>query len=168
MQDKKFEISVIGNTNSRTTLGATTSVEIFRLVKTALADIIGMTLGEVKGDEAIYNAGKAVGGEIGRVFLAEVKSLDEFVKQVSKLLVDLTIGVLSVVKADVNAGQFVLRVDECVSCSGTPNIGNPICFFEGGVISGLMKHFLQKENVVKETKCFGLGDQFCEFDIQVK
>ena len=165
MEKQEFKISAIGNTDMRTTLGPTTSVEIFRIVRTSLGSIISLQLGKDNANKAIYSAGKAVGGEVGRVFLSEAKELEDFVQKVRDLLITLKIGVLSVVSADVEKGKFVVRVDECVSCSGTTNIGEAVCYFEGGVIAGIMKFYLKKEIIAIETKCYGLGDNFCEFDV---
>lgn len=167
MAEKEFSISIIGDTKRRVTLGPLTSVEMFRIIRTSLVNIISLQLGEEKGDEACYLSGKAVGGEIGRAFLAEVKDLDDFVGKVRQLLINLKVGVLSVVSADVDTGKFVIVVEECVSCSGTPNIGKSICYFEGGIIAGVMKHYLKKEVKAVETKCWGLGDKICEFDVTV-
>lgn len=167
MVEKEFKISVIGNTKPRVTLGPTTSVEMFRIIRTSLVNIISVQLGEKEADEACYLAGKAVGGEIGKTFLAEVKDLNDFVSKVKQLLIDLKVGVLNVLSADVAAGKFVIRVDECVSCSGTPNVGKPICHFEGGIIAGVMKYYLKKEITAIETRCWGRGDNFCEFNVTV-
>lgn len=168
MNQRGFKLSAIGDTSPRTTLGPLTSVEIFRIMRTSLADIIVSSLGEETANAAIYNTGKAVGGEIGRAFLADAKDLNDFIQKVRELLIKLKIGVLSVVSADLEKGQVVIRVDECTTCSGVPNTGKCICYFEGGVIAGALKFFIKKEVKATETKCWGTGDNFCEFFVEIE
>jgi predicted hydrocarbon binding protein len=149
-------------------MGNTVGLEMFRILRTSMVGLIAFRMGEKEAVEAIYMAGKAVGGEIGRTFLPEVKDLNEFVTKVKDILSDLKVGILKVVSADTAKGKFVIAVDECASCSGTPVIGQPICNFEGGIIAGLLKYFLKKEVKVVEVKCWALGDKTCEFEVTVQ
>ena len=166
MSENKFKLSAIGNTDPRNTLGSTTSVEIFRILRTALSNIIELQLGQENAKEAIYSSGLAVGGEIKKAFLSDVTELEDFAAKLKELLIGLKIGVMSIVSADVENSEFVIRVDECVSCSGTPNIGEAICDFEGGVVAGVLSDFLGKQLKAVETKCYGLGDSYCEFSVK--
>ena len=163
----EFNISSIGDVSKRVGLGNTVGLEMFRILRTAMVGLISFRMGEKEGGEAVYMAGKAVGGEIGRAFLGEIKDLNEFVTKVKDILSDLKVGILKVVSADTAKGKFVITVDECASCSGTPVTGQPICNFEGGIIAGLLKFFLKKEVKVVETKCWALGDKTCEFEVTV-
>ncbi|EKD27614.1 MAG: hypothetical protein ACD_79C00654G0003 [uncultured bacterium] len=160
-------ISAIGNTKQRMTLGNTTSLEIFRIMKTSLQNLISVVLGSEQGALAVYNSGRAVGGEMYEAFFKEIKEFDELIEQFSKLVKDLKIGIVSVIKADFEKGFFEIRVDECVSCSGTSNTGKSICDFEGGIIAGVLQAYLGKRVEAKETHCWGLGDNFCGFEVHV-
>lgn len=165
---QEFKLSSIGDTSKRTTLGPTVGVEMFRILRQSMVDLISINLGKEEAEKAIYMAGKAVGGEIGNVFLSEVKDLDGLVTKVTGILKDLKVGLFKVVSADPDNGRFVVAVDECVSCSGTPTIGETICSFEGGIIAGILKFFLKKEVKAVETKCWAKGDNTCEFDVTVQ
>jgi predicted hydrocarbon binding protein len=47
-------------------------------------------------------------------------------------------------------------------------IGQPVCYLIAGEIAGLIETTIGEENVsVVETKCWGLGDNLCQFDIEI-
>jgi len=48
--------------------------------------------------------------------------------------------------------EMVLDVYECISCSGLPVVGEPVCYFEAGIISSLMEKLYGK-NTIEEVKC---------------
>lgn len=47
------------------------------------------------------------------------------------------------------------------------DIGQDVCGFISGEIAGLMEVTLGEKAAVVETKCWGLGDDYCEFDIRL-
>lgn len=47
------------------------------------------------------------------------------------------------------------------------DIGQDVCGFISGEIAGLMEVTLGEQAYVEETKCWGLGDDYCEFDIRL-
>ncbi|WP_457550769.1 V4R domain-containing protein [Archaeoglobus sp.] len=57
-----------------------------------------------------------------------------------------------------------LTVEECYFCSGLPKVGYTYCKFDEGFIAG----FLSPKGMcrVEEVRCWGLGDEFCEFRIE--
>jgi len=60
---------------------------------------------------------------------------------------------------------MVLDVYGCVSCSGLPDIGKPVCYFESGVASAILEKIMYR-NKVKETKCRVLGNTKCTFVVK--
>jgi len=141
---------------------------MFRILRTSMVSLISTRLGKEEANQSIYLSGKAVGGEIAKAFLEGITDLEEYVNKCAEILKNLKVGLLKVVSADTERGKFVIRVDECVSCSGTPVIGEPICHYEGGIIAGILKFFLGKEVEATEVKCWAMGDQTCEFEAVVK
>lgn len=164
---REFEINAIGDATKRVTLGLTVGIEMFRILRLSMVNLIFSEMGEEKANEAIYLTGKAAGEEIARTFLSEIKNLDEYVKKLTEIFFNLKVGIVKVLSVDLERGKLAIRVDECVSCSGTPVIGKPICHFEGGIIAGALKFFLKKEAKVVETKCWAMGDATCEFEVIV-
>ena len=45
----------------------------------------------------------------------------------------------------VNKEPLQIRVYECISCSGLPNVGETLCWFEGGFIAGCLEKILNKK-----------------------
>lgn len=163
-----FEMKSVGDVAVRKELGPTTSVEMFRIVRTCLVDTIGIFMGEEVGNDAIYGSGKVAGHEIYQNFLKDVKELNELVTKVTDLLKALKVGLLRVDKADVEKGELLITVDECASCAGVPDIGKPICHFEGGIIAGILEEFTGKEVEAKEIKCWAMGSGTCQFEVKIK
>lgn len=60
-----------------------------------------------------------------------------------------------------------LRIFECASAAGTPSFAVNFCDFEAGWIAGMLERLTGHSIVVNESKCWGLGHEYCEFDIEV-
>ena len=44
----------------------------------------------------------------------------------------------------------------------------PICYWYSGIIAGFYSGIMKKDMYVKETKCLGCGDEYCEFMVKLK
>ena len=58
-----------------------------------------------------------------------------------------------------------LIIYELASATATPNAGVNFCDFETGKIAGLFERLTGQNIVANESKCWGLGNNFCEFDV---
>lgn len=58
-----------------------------------------------------------------------------------------------------------IEEDECSTCQGLPQVGRPVCHLERGVITGALEAKLGRTVRTRETKCWGLGDTACQFEI---
>ena len=131
----------------RLELGNEVSVAVFRVLRhIALEEIIGTGSGGI-----VYHAGKNIGKAL------QLETLDDFLDWVEK-------SKIGIPEVDGN----VVRVYECVTCSGIPNIGRPVCHFEGGLIAGFLEKMWNKKVLAREVKCWGLGYEVCEFEIIVR
>ncbi|HEC96781.1 MAG TPA: DUF2507 domain-containing protein [Nitrospirae bacterium] len=150
MSIKKLDIGDISKTK-RPILGDEVPVEVFRLLR-----IIGMysILGEGSG-YTLYLAGKELGVEL------DIKTVEEL----ATLLKKLKIGILMVVESSDN--KIVVRVDECITCAGLPDIGKMICHFEGGIIAGALEKILKRPTKAIQTKSHTSGFDHCEFHIHL-
>ncbi len=129
----------------------------FRLIRYAkLEKVVGVGA----ANALWYEAGR----DLGRLAVSRgmVKSLDDLLK----FVVDQRIGLVDVVTESNNKSR--VHVYECISCSGIPNIGRPVCFFEGGLIAGVMEALMGRRVRVVETHCWGMGYSFCGFDILIE
>ncbi len=141
-----YDINSLRKTN-RKTLGNEVDIAMFRLVRFMdLKKYLGTGANAV-----IYAAGKQYGKELNP------KSVEEVVK----FCMDLKIGIISII----NKNPLTIRVNECITCSGLEKNNELLCYFEGGFIAGCLESIYGKKVNVKETKCEGLGDDFCQFEV---
>lgn len=138
-------LSDVGNP-SRPSLGTNVPVSLYRIIRLIS---MGEALGEASGT-VMYNIGKNIGKSLQ---LQKIEDLINIVRE-------LKIGLARVVSRESN--KIIIEIDECVTCSGIPNIGRPVCHLEAGLVAGSLSKILNKLVRVKETKCWGLGDKVCE------
>jgi predicted hydrocarbon binding protein len=95
-----------------------------------------------------------------------IKNIDE----IADFLAKYKIGILDIFKEEEieNGKKLDLRVYECIECAGLPNIGEPVCFFETGMIIGILKELTHKEVSAEEIRCWTSGYSFCHFDVEIK
>lgn len=145
---KQIKLKEILNPN-RPTLGNEMSVVPWRLLRIVACKNLLPGI----GDSMMYRAGKEIGKNL------DISTAEEFVELVSSL----KIGIVEV--AEKGENKIVIDVKECISCSGIEPTGEPMCFFEGGLIAGGLEKVLGKRVDVKETKCIGgFGDPACRFE----
>ena len=133
---------------NRPTLGRQADVALIRALKLSIIRYLGFNAAS-----KLYFAGVHFGEELG------VKSIDDM----KEFFEELGIGILSVVSED----PLIFRVEECIDCEGLPHIGEPICYFEAGIIAGCLESILGKKVKVVETKCYAKGDDCCEFETTI-
>ncbi len=57
-------------------------------------------------------------------------------------------------------------VENCYNCYGLPAIGRPYCKIDEGIIEGVLRRKTGGRFAAKEVKCWGTGDEVCEFEIR--
>ena len=132
----------------RPTLGNTLPIPVFRILRViALPAILENSAGPM-----LYSSGKFIGSQL------ELETVEELLK----IIEDYGIGVAKILEQAEQ--KIVVQVDECASCSGLPNVGQFICDFEGGFISGALEKILRKRITTTEVKCWANGDETCVFE----
>ncbi|MDI9623587.1 MAG: hypothetical protein QFX38_01690 [Methanothermobacter sp.] len=128
----------------RPTIGRFVDVEFFRMIRFLPVEMLGERV-----DGLIYNGAKAA--------TTDMKiNLDRIVA----FFKEKKIGRVTILNTD----PVRVKVDECVTCSGLPSVGRPLCHFEGGLLAGLFGSALGDDIDLKEVKCWGLGDKTCLFE----
>jgi|GEM_PF-189039 len=94
-----------------------------------------------------------------------IKDIESF----SKVFSLLKIGVVDIFnEGDVDGEKKLdVRVYECISCSGVPNIGHTVCHYEGGIIAGALKEITGQDVKATEIRCWGTGYSACNFDVRI-
>ena len=90
-------------------------------------------------------------------------SLNEFIAGLQRRMEELKIGVLRVEKLDKETGKIVLTVSEDADCSGLPLLGETVCNYDEGFISGILSAYMGKEYSAVEIDCWATGDRVCRF-----
>lgn len=158
-------VGISGNPiGARNKLGQQVPINVFRALRLeGMKEIAG------RGANAIiYRGGRNLGLNMGSDISARLSNptdLSEYLTAVVKTFEDLGIGIVSVADGSFDNGQVYLRVDECVTCAGIPNIGETVCHFEGGVVAGIVQHFTGSLVTAKEVQCWGMGDKICMFEV---
>lgn len=95
-----------------------------------------------------------------------VTDIDDLVS----FLLDYKLGILDLFNTEQINGKNVLdlRVYECIECAGLPNLRNPTCIFEAGMITGIFAEMTKKEVSAKEVRCWTNGYSFCQFEVTLE
>ncbi|AXI25558.1 hypothetical protein CFE53_05230 [Methanofervidicoccus sp. A16] len=133
----------IGEVNRRT-LGRCIDIVAYRAVHLSIVKYLGFN-----ALSKLYNAGADFGKSLG------VKSIEEMMECFEYL----GMGIPKLVSED----PIKIRVYECAFCSGLPNVGKSVCYFERGIIKGCLEEILNKKIKVVESKCYANGHDYCEF-----
>jgi predicted hydrocarbon binding protein/voltage-gated potassium channel Kch len=129
---------------------------LFRAVRLALQELSPdmeqtlFALGEQFGREAV--APNLAGGDLCQVL-----------EKLGPLWGAAGLGSVRVVECSESAAR--LEETRCSTCQGMPNVGKPVCHLERGVLNGAVEASLGRTVRTRETKCWGLGDHVCEFEI---
>jgi predicted hydrocarbon binding protein len=75
-------------------------------------------------------------------------------------------GIINMIKYEKDK-LLVFQVEECVSCTGLPNLGESICYYLGGQLAGAIESIIGKNVAFVETKCQAKGDSLCEFKYNI-
>lgn len=109
-----------------------------------------------------------VGGiEFGENLVKEglIKNIDD----ISSFLANYKIGIFDIFDEEETdeCKKLDLRVYECIDCAGLPNIGEPICYFETGIIIGILRELTNKSIHAQEIRCWTSGYSFCQFEVEI-
>lgn len=113
---------------------------------------------------ALYMAGKKL-AKNSLVEKIESNDMVDVNKFLENFFVKACIGKLKLV--GVSDQRYVYRLEECNTCRDIRPVGREICYFEAGIIAGVLEAKLKKRVVIRETLCGGLGDDYCEFIARV-
>lgn len=110
-------------------------------------------------DKPFYDAGYKIGVNI---ISKQVKAntLKDVLKELAVMWEKLKLGTVELI------GENKIKVTNCYQCGNMPDMGKPLCPSDAGIIAGVLDKTLRKRHSVKETKCWGTGYEFCEFEIE--
>ncbi len=79
-------------------------------------------------------------------------------------------GIFDLFQKEEHNGTEILdiRVYECIECASLPNIGKPACYFEAGMITGILMEMTKNEVNTEEIRCWTSGYSFCQFRVSLE
>ncbi len=141
----------------RKRLGDYVSLHLFRLERLALILLSG-------ADSIMYRIGQEIAKEVTEE-MVDGDGIKDIFDGLAEIFEKLKIGILEYMGH--KDGTVVIRIYECITCSGMPNIGKTVCYFEGGLMAGAYETVTAKPAFAIETKCWGTGYNYCEFNIKL-
>ena len=127
--------------SGRDNLGDTLPVAVYRMLEYSLKLELVNRLGKEKQVEIFRNAGRMTGEYFAKHFLNLNQPLDTFVSHLQSTLELFKIGILRIESIDEESGQIILTVSEDADCSGLPVLGETVCNYDEGFISGILSLF---------------------------
>lgn len=152
----------------RENLGDTLPVMVYRMLEYSLKLELRNRLGKEEQIQIFRNAGRMAGEYFARHFLDLSKPLDSFVSDLQKALEKYKIGVMRIESIDEETGKIILTVSEDADCSGLPVLGETVCNYDEGFISGIMSLYSHKNYEAIEVDCWATGDRVCRFHVNIK
>lgn len=171
MQDVKpiqFEDYLQFNEGSRGNLGEELPVIVYRLLEYSLKDELVERFGKETQIDIFRQAGRKAGEYFAKKLLDMEQPLDQFVSQLQAKMQELKIGVLRIEDVDEESGRIILTVAEDADCSGLPVLGETVCNYDEGFISGILSLYSGKQYTAVEVDCWATGDRVCRFHANVE
>ena len=156
------------NPESRENLGGELPVMVYRMLEYSLKDELIKRYGKDEQIEIFRSAGRTAGEFFAKQFLNMDQPLDKFVGELQDRMQELKIGVLRIEDVDEESGKIILTVSEDADCSGLPVLGETVCNYDEGFISGILSLYSGKPYTAVEVDCWATGDRVCRFHAAVE
>lgn len=154
--------------SGRDNLGDTLPVAVYRMLEYSLKLELVNRLGKEKQVEIFRNAGRMAREYFAKHFLNLNQPLDTFVSHLQSTLELFKIGILRIESIDEESGQIILTVSEDADCSGLPVLGETVCNYDEGFISGILSLYSNKHYEAVEVDCWATGNRVCRFHVDTK
>ncbi|WP_288617989.1 4-vinyl reductase [uncultured Eubacterium sp.] len=170
MEDQKplsFEQYLQYDEKSRSNLGETLPVLVYRMLEYSLKDELVSRLGKDAQIDIFRKAGQRSGEYFARNMLHPDQPLNQFISELQAKLQELKIGVLRIESVDEETGRIILTVSEDADCSGLPVLGETVCNYDEGFLSGILSVYTGKPYSAIEIDCWATGDRVCRFRAEI-
>ncbi len=129
---------------------------LFRAVRLALQEL------SPDMEQTLFALGMQFGREAVGPHLKSERLCDAL-KKLEPLWTAAGLGTIEVVSCSEDGAR--VAETHCATCQGMPNVGRPVCHLERGVLTGALQAALGRTVNTRETKCWGMGNRACEFEI---
>ncbi|MDD3251558.1 MAG: XylR N-terminal domain-containing protein [Lachnospiraceae bacterium] len=156
------------DTEGRGNLGEEVPVAVYRLMEYSLREELIEQFGAEAQVEIFRKSGYRAGVYFAQHILDVSLELNEFVASLQARMQQLKMGVLRIEELDSETGTIILTVAEDADCSGLPLLGETVCNYDEGFISGVLSAYFKREYVAIEVDCWATGDRVCRFHVKPK
>lgn len=163
----QFEEYLQYNEGSRGNLGEELPVVVYRLLEYSIKEELIQQFGKDVQVDIFRKAGRRAGEYFAKQMLNMDQPLDQFVGELQAKMQELKIGVLRIEDVDEESGKIILTVAEDADCSGLPVLGETVCNYDEGFISGILSLYSGKPYTAVEVDCWATGDRVCRFRAEV-
>lgn len=163
----RFEDYMTCTDGCRGNLGDEIPVAVYRLLEYSLKEKLIEQFGKEKQVEIFRNAGRRAGEYFASKYLNLEQPLDSFISELQDRLAEMKIGVLRVEDVDDSTGRIILTVAEDADCSGLPVLGETVCNYDEGFISGVLTKYSGNNYNAVEVDCWATGDRVCRFRAEI-
>jgi hypothetical protein len=154
--------------NGRQNLGGEIPITVYRLLEYSLREQLSEQFGKEVQIQVFRDAGYRAGVYFAKNILDLTLSFNEFIAHLEAKIIELKIGVLRIEDVDPDTGKIVLAVAEDADCSGLPLLGETVCNYDEGFISGILSTYTKKSYTAIEIDCWATGDRVCRFRAEIK
>lgn len=116
-----------------------------------------------EGAALLYDIGSTLGERMLPIFIAT--DLKDLLSQLSDFWGRNLLGEINDVQFKSNK-ELSFSVYECFECSHMPDIGQPVCKFDEGILTKILTSKLNNPVRVKEIECYASGYDHCKFEVR--
>ena len=149
------------------------ALQITNMSLLALDPIASTLLYETGKINGMYGHGQMILFQINKKLAKQIETGSKF-KQLIKTLVKFYSDMyfplhLAESSTIISVGDFnaTIRMFGSAYAVHAPNIGEPLCYSIAGEIAGLVQAIMAHHVRVEETTCWGMGNDYCEFSIEL-
>ena len=147
----------------RENLGNQLPVMVYRMLEYSLKLELRNRYDKETQIDIFRSAGRMAGEYFAKQFLDLNQPLNLFVSELQNKMQEFKIGVLRIESIDEESGKITPTVSEDADCSGLPVLGETVCNFDEGFISGILSLYSGKKYTAVEVDCWATGDRVCRF-----
>lgn len=151
----------------RPTLGERGALRVLRVIGQVGFQYLSEVVGPIAYRQ-VAEAGVAYGRQLfqNTAALREAGDVRDLLQRAAAVLY--VEGVMAITRVEQRgANEYVVEAAETVSGSGAAVVGSTLCYFEAGVLEGLVSAFTGGSVEVVEEECWGTGATRCRFRVVV-
>lgn len=158
-------IKRIPTTSSVERFNESIEIPIDKIDKTILKTFITSIDSRIpEGAALLYDIGVMIGDRLHPLFIAT--NVEDLLNQLSDFWVSNLLGEIDEVEFE-SENKISFNVYECFECSHMPDIGQPVCKFDEGVLTEILVKKLNHPVSVKEIECYATGADHCRFEVKI-